>query len=92
MKPSINESLRQAAAAALLFAPALAFAYPGQQLLQFGANYIIAPLGLFALVIALAGSFFRPDMVRSAIYAVIICAVLFFVISQADSLMSAVKS
>ncbi len=70
----------------------LALAYPGEQLLAFGSNYIIAPLGIFAVVLALAGSFFRPDLVRSAIYAAIICAVLFFVVKMAPQLMTSMKS
>jgi hypothetical protein len=70
----------------------MAFAYAGEQLLEFARNYVIAPLGIFALVVALAASFFRPDLVKGAIYAVVICAVLFFVISQARSLMTALQS
>jgi hypothetical protein len=35
----------------------------GQSILDFSANYIIGPLGIFAVVVALAGSIFRPDMV-----------------------------
>ena len=49
-------------------------------------------LGIFAIVVALAGSIFRPDMVRSAGYAALICAVLFFVIKSADSLIGAFRS
>src|SRR5687768_14187568 len=52
--------------------------YPGEKLLSFAASYLIAPLGIFAIVIALAGRFFRPDLVKGAIYAALICAVLYF--------------
>jgi hypothetical protein len=64
----------------------------GQSLLTFAGNYVIAPLGIFAVVIALAGAFFRPDMVRSGVFAAIICAVLFFIIKMAPQLSTALKS
>ncbi len=68
--------------------PAAAFAYPGEALLQFGAQYIIAPLGIFAVVIALAASFFNPRAAAGAVFAAILCAVLFFVIHMAGQITS----
>ena len=65
--------------------------YPGQKLLEFGRNYIIAPLGLLSIVVALAASVFRPDFVRGAVYSAIISAILFFLISSAPTLMTAMK-
>ena len=73
-------------------APAFAQQMVGQSILTFAGNYIIGPLGIFAVVVALAGSIFRPDMVRSAIYAAIICAVLFFVIKMAPQLVLAFQN
>lgn len=73
-------------------APAIAQQMVGQSILDFSANYIIGPLGIFAVVVALAGSIFRPDMVRNAIYAAIICAVLFFIIKMAPQLVSAFRN
>lgn len=72
--------------------PAFAQQMVGQSILEFSANYIIGPLGIFAVVVALAGSIFRPDMVKSAIYAAIICAVLFFVIRMAPQLVQAFRN
>lgn len=87
------KSVRLVAAIALLGAtPAFAQQMVGESVLTFGANYILGPLGVFSVVVALAGSIFRPDMVRNAIYAAIICAVLFFVIKMAPQLVSAFKS
>lgn len=65
--------------------------YPGRELLNFAKNFIIAPLGLFAIVVAVAGAMFKPDFVKSGIWAAVICAVLFFIINQADTVMNAVK-
>ncbi len=65
--------------------------YPGQKLLEFGKNYIIAPLGLLSIVVALAASVFRPDFVRGAVYSAIISAILFFLIASAPTLMTAMK-
>ena len=71
--------------------PAIAFGidYPGKAALDFASLYIIAPLGLFSIVVALGAAFFRPEFLKNAIYAVIICAVLFFVINQGDKIFSA---
>jgi len=77
----------QVVAVVLLVSPALAQAeYPGQEALTFAAKFIIAPLGLFSLIIAMAAAFFRPEYVKQAIYSVIICAVLFFLVYQGESL------
>ena len=73
-------------------APAFAQQMVGGNLLTFAANFIIAPLGIFAIVVALAGSIFRPDMVRSAGYAALICAVLFFVIKSAPAIVTALRN
>jgi len=83
----------QAALGLLVFAAEPAFAQQmiGQDLLTFAGNYIIGPLGIFAVIIALAGSIFRPDLVKGAIYAAIICAVLFFIIKMAPQLITAFK-
>ena len=64
----------------------------GQSLLTFAGNYIIAPLGIFAVVVALGGGFFRPDLLRGGIYAAFLCAVLFFVIRMAPQLTTALKN
>ena len=67
--------------------PALAD-YAGKSLLMWSSQNIIAPLGILSLVVALAAAFFRPEFVQRAIYAVIICALLFFVIRSSDMLVN----
>jgi len=62
--------------------------YAGKTLLMWSSQNIIAPLGILALVVALSAAFFRPEYVQKAIYAVIICALLFFVIRSADMLVN----
>lgn len=76
---------------AFVAVPSFAFAgtYPGQEALEWAARYIIAPLGLFSIVIALGAAFFRPEYVKQAINAVIICAILFFIIQQGESIFKA---
>jgi len=74
-----------------LLQPALAD-YAGKSLLEWSARNIIAPLGILALVVALAAAFFRPEFVQRAIYAVIICALLFFVIRSADTLVNLLQT
>ena len=86
--------LRAAAgsAAALLVTPASATAYAGQGLLEYARNYVIAPLGLFAIVVGVAAAMFKPEIVRSAIWSAIICAFLFFIISAAPTLVSLLQN
>ena len=79
-------------AVTLLADNAFAQAMVGQSLLNFAGNYVIAPLGIFAVVIALAGAFFRPDLVRGGVFAAIICALLFFIIRMAPQLTTALKN
>ena len=71
-------------AVSALYSPA--YAWAGSTLLQWAGQNIIAPLGLIAMVIGLAAAFFRPEFVSKAIYAAIICAVLFFLIRSGDSI------
>ena len=44
--------------------PAVAFAYPGEALLQFGAQHVIAPLGIFAIGMALATAVIQFAVLR----------------------------
>ena len=69
-----------------------AHAYAGQQLLEWAANNILAPLGIFALVVAMTAAFFRPEFVQKAIYAIVICALLFFMIRSANSIIGMLQA
>ncbi len=75
-----------------LVAPAFALAYPGQSLLEYGRNFVIAPLGLFAIVVGVGGAMFKPDLVKSAIWTAVICAFLFAIISGAPAIMNALQN
>lgn len=75
-----------------LVAPAFALAYPGQTLLEYSRNFIIAPLGLFAIVVGVGGAMFKPDMVKGAIWTAVICAFLFAIISGAPTIMNALQN
>ncbi len=73
-------------------APAVALAYPGQTLLEYGRNFVIAPVGLFAIVVGIGGAMFKPDLVKGAIWTAVICAFLFAIISGAPAIMSALQN
>ncbi len=75
-----------------LVAPAFALAYPGQSLLEYGRNFVIAPLGLFAIVVGVGGAMFKPDLVKGAIWTAVICAFLFAIISGAPAIMNALQN
>ena len=70
----------------------MALAYAGENLLNYGANFILAPLGLFAVVILLAGSAFNSQLTKLAVYAAVITVILFTIIKAAPALMTAMSS
>ncbi len=65
---------------------------PGQQLLQFARNYIIAPIALFAIVISGVAAFVRPEMIKTTGYVAIIAVILYFLLANADRLMQAIRA
>ncbi len=76
-------------------APEIAFAQatmPGQQLLTFAKNFIIAPIALFAIVISGVAAFIRPDLIRTSGYIAIIAVILYFLLANADRLMQAIRA
>ena len=85
-----------AVAALLVVAPAPALAQatsmPGQQLLQFARNYIIAPIALFAIVISGVAAFIRPEMIKATGYVAIIAVVLYFLLANADRLLQVMRA
>ena len=76
----------------IALAPVLTLAYPGQTLLEYGRNFVIAPLGLFAIVVGVGGAMFKPDLVKNAIWTAVICAFLFAIISGAPTIMNALQN
>jgi hypothetical protein len=77
-------------------APQLALAQaadmPGQQLLQFAKNFIIAPIALFAIVISGVAAFIRPDVIKTTAYIAIIAVILYFLLANADRLLQALRA
>jgi hypothetical protein len=84
------------AAASVAFAtfvvPSAAMAYAGQGLLEFARNFVLAPLGLFAIVVGIAAAMFKPEVVRTAIWSAVVCAFLFFIISAAPTLVNLLQN
>ena len=76
-------------------APELALAQatmPGQQLLLFARNYIIAPIALFAIVVSGVAAFVRPDLIKATGYIAIIAVVLYFLLANADRVLQALRA
>ena len=97
--PKLDRSVAIAAHAALVIAfvavPEVAFAQatmPGQQLLTFAKNFIIAPIALFAIVISAVAAFVRPDLIKTTGYIAIIAVILYFLLANADRLMQAIRA
>lgn len=100
-RPNRDPAARAAIAAqaalvvALVAVPELAFAQatmPGQQLLTFAKNFIIAPIALFAIVISGVAAFIRPDLIKTTGYIAIIAVILYFLLANADRLMQAIRA
>jgi hypothetical protein len=100
-RPNRDPAARAALAAqvalvvAIVAVPELAFAQatmPGQQLLTFAKNFIIAPIALFAIVISGVAAFIRPDLIRTTGYIAIIAVILYFLLANADRLMQAIRA
>ncbi len=98
-KRDLNRRAALLAQAALLIVlvavPEMAFAQttmPGQQLLTFAKNFIIAPIALFAIVISAVAAFVRPDLIRTTGYIAIIAVILYFLLANADRLMQAIRA
>ena len=56
------------------------------------AQPIILFLGVGAVVVALVGAVFRPELVKGAVWAAVILVVVFFVLRNAAALQSAVQA
>ncbi len=65
---------------------------PGQQLLLFARNYIIAPIALFAIVITGVAAFVRPEMIKTTGYVAIIAVILYFLIANADRILQVMRA
>lgn len=87
----LTPSLRTATSY-LLFAlfivglPSTVVAYPGQQLLEWVAPNILAPIAFLSFVVALAVAKFRPQLAMGAVYVLIAAVVMFFVINSGTTI------
>jgi len=68
------------------------YAYPGEQFLNYLATFSIGPAGLIAIVIALVASMLRPEFVKQALWAAVICIAVFFVIREGDTIINLMRS
>lgn len=73
---------------ALAASPAAA-AMLGEGIINWTRNNIVLPVGVFSIIVAIGASIFRPDLVKGALYTALITAVLFFVMSGASGLATA---
>ena len=80
-----------ALAVVLLLSSNAEAAYLGEKLLKYAQNYFILPLGIMATVGGLVAAIFKPEFIRGAAAAAIICAVCYFIIGNAQPLMDAMK-
>jgi hypothetical protein len=65
---------------------------PGQQLLQFARNYIIAPIALFAMVVSGVAAFLRPEMIKVTGYIAFVAVILYFLTANADRILQVLRA
>lgn len=66
-----------------------AYAMLGQGIIDWARTNIVLPVGVFSIIVAIGASIFRPEFVKGALYTALITAVLFFVMSGASTLATA---
>lgn len=89
--PSTSVTLARALA---LFAGSLSTLAHAQNIgqgLYAYANPIILFLGVGAIIVALVAAVFRPELVRSAVWAAVLLVVIFFILKNTAALQSAVQ-
>jgi hypothetical protein len=82
---------RLAALGILLCAAAAHAAQLGNGLISY-AQPIILFLGVGAVVVALVGAVFKPELVKGAVWAAVILVVIFFILKNTSSLQAAVQA
>jgi len=91
-----RSTLLRLVVAALSLPPARALAQsadmPGQQLLQFARNYIIAPIALFAMIVSGVAAFMRPEMIKVTGYIAFVAVVLYFLTANADRILQVLRA
>ena len=89
--PSSSASAQRLLALALSVLGSAAHAQSmGQGLISY-ATPIILFLGVGAVVVALVAAVFRPELVKSAVWAAVILVVIFFVLKNTASFQAAVQ-
>lgn len=68
-----------------------AYGQIGSGLLSY-AEPIILFLGVGAVVVALVGAVFKPELVKGAVWAAVILVIVFFILHNSSSLESAVQA
>jgi hypothetical protein len=63
----------------------------GRGLITYATNIILF-LGLASVVVALVGAVFKPEFVKSAVWAAVILVVIFFLLRNTASFTSAVQA
>jgi len=100
LRTQVTHAQRANSIAAVVFAAVVfgigvrnpAYAFAGQELLQWAGDNIIFPLGILSVIFSLAAALFRPDMVKNGIWAAVICAIIYFLIRAAPGLQSAIQA
>ena len=95
--PSPRRSLRRAQLeraahlallSALVAVPQIAFAYPGQEMMEWARGAIIAPLCLFAILGSILVALIQPRFMVGALWTLVISFFVFFVIANGTTIIS----
>jgi hypothetical protein len=84
----IERVVRLVLLAAFVAAPQLAFAYPGQEMIEWARGAIIAPLCLFAVLGSILVALIQPRFMIGALWTLVISFFVFFVIANGTTIIS----
>jgi hypothetical protein len=77
---------------ALIALPALALAYPGEQLVNYARNNIVAPLCFLAIAVAICAALIRPQVAVAVVWVTVISLFLMWILSNGQSITSQLQS
>ena len=90
--PRAADALRIVFLGALLALPAVALAYPGEQMVTWARSNIVAPLCFLAIAVSVCVALVRPQMASIAVWVTVISLFLMWILSNGQSITSQLQN
>jgi hypothetical protein len=85
-------AIRSVVLLALLVLPAVAIAYPGEQMVTWARNSIVAPLCFLAIAVSVCVALVRPQLASIAVWVTVISLFLMWILSNGQAITSQLQS